>query len=374
MSPSDPHRKIISRRFSLPLSTPLRTADGDVTERSGFLIGLRQSGSDGERYHGIGEATPFPGWTESVDTCAERIQSIDNTTVAVRRPLESLTDTPVSQIDTPATRHGLSLAATDCRARIANRSLGAEIAASVDGTAESTASTVPVNATIGDGDTATTTAAAESAVANGFECLKIKIGARPVDEDIARITAVRETVGEAVTIRVDANGAWDLQQARRGLDSLAKLGVSYLEQPLEATRIDEHAQLRGHGVAIAVDETIATGPSHERVSTVLRADAADVIILKPMTIGGPVETVRLAVRALEAGVDPVITTTIDAVIARTAAVHIASAIPEVRACGLATADFLESDLRPNPAPVSDGHIQVPPGPGIAGSAMDGDLF
>jgi|APHM01.1.fsa_nt_gi hypothetical protein len=173
MAPSDSHpEEIISRRFSLPLSTPLRTADGKVTERCGILVGIRQSGPDGESYHGVGEAAPFPGWTESLDTCAGRIETIDDGAVTVGELSGRLSDTSVSWTDTPAARHGLSLATADCRARIANRSLAAEIVASVDGAAESASSTVPVNATIGDANTAATTAAAESAVADGFDCLK----------------------------------------------------------------------------------------------------------------------------------------------------------------------------------------------------------
>jgi len=58
-------------------------------------------------------------------------------------------------------------------------------------------------------------------------------------------------------------------------------------------------------------------------------------------------------------VDPVVTTTVDGVVARTAAVHVAAAIPDVAPCGLATAELLAEDLGPDPAPVDDGRISVP---------------
>jgi L-alanine-DL-glutamate epimerase-like enolase superfamily enzyme len=67
----------------------------------------------------------------------------------------------------------------------------------------------------------------------------------------------------------------------------------------------------------------------------------------------------------------VVTTTVDAAPARTAAVHVASTIPDVRPCGLATAGALESDLVPDPAPVESGTVAVPAGPGVAGDAFDG---
>jgi L-alanine-DL-glutamate epimerase-like enolase superfamily enzyme len=83
-----------------------------------------------------------------------------------------------------------------------------------------------------------------------------------------------------------------------------------------------------------------------------------------MVLGGPGNAHTVAMRALELGVDPVVTTTVDAVVARTAAVHVAAAVPDIRPCGLATAGLLEDDLGADPAPVVDGSITVPQGPGL----------
>ncbi len=370
MTPTDLRADdVFTRHFSLPLSSPLRTAKGEFTDRDGSLVRVRQDCPDGSAYSGVGEATPFPGWTESLEECRERLETVGSA---------ALTELHQRRSDrwreTPAARHGLSLAMLDRQARIDGCSLGAALTAIVDGAATEPASTVPVNATIGDSGVDETVHAAESAVQDGFECLKLKIGARPLEEDLARVGAVRDAVGDGVVLRVDVNEAWNESQARRGLDRLADLAISYVEQPLSADQLGEHAALRGHGVGIAVDETIATGPSRERVTAVIDTAAADVVVLKPMTVGGPVETLRLAIRALKAGIEPVITTTIDAVVARTAAVHVASVVPNVSACGLATGGLLESDLCADPAPVSDGHIDIPSGAGIAGGAFEGELF
>ncbi|ESS03501.1 MAG: L-alanine-DL-glutamate epimerase related enzymes of enolase superfamily, partial [uncultured archaeon A07HR67] len=182
-----------------------------------------------------------------------------------------------------------------------------------------------------------------------------------------RLRAVRRAVGPAVDLRADANGAWDRATARRALDRLAPLDLAYVEQPLPAADLAGTARLRAETtVPIALDESLA----ERSVETVLGADAADVVVIKPMALGGPDRALAVACRAREAGVDPVITTTIDAVVARTAAVHVASAVPDVPACGLATADLLAEALAPDPCPVSDGRIEVPAGPGLAGGAFD----
>ncbi|TKX86944.1 o-succinylbenzoate synthase, partial [Halorubrum sp. SS5] len=235
------------------------------------------------------------------------------------------------------------------------------------------ADAVPVNATVGDGSPAETAADARRAVEAGFDCLKVKVGARDVDADVERVRAVREAVGDAVALRADANGAWDRETASRALDALAPFDLAYVEQPLPADDLDGLAALRrgdpadgGDGVPIAADESVAA----RGIDAVLDAGAADAVVLKPMALGGPDRALAAALRARESGVDPVVTTTIDAVVARTAAVHVAAAVPDVSPCGLATASLLDDDLAPDPCPVEGGRIAVPTGPGLAGGAFD----
>lgn len=355
------------REFSVALASPLRTAREEMTERTGFLVGVGPGGdetagaTDGSGLGsapGIGEATPLPGWTESLATCASTLRDAAET-----GPAGALADLDADE--TPAARHGLGLALADAAARDAGRSLAERLADRAG--LPDPAGSVPVNATIGDGTAAAATREAERAVADGYRCLKVKVGARPLDDDVERLRAVRRAVGPAVDLRADANGAWDRATARRALDRLAPLDLAYVEQPLPAADLAGAARLRAETtVPIALDESLA----ERSVETVLRADAADVVVIKPMALGGPDRAIEAACRAREAGVDPVITTTVDAVVARTAAVHVASAVPDVPACGLATADLLAEALAPDPCPVSDGRIEVPAGPGLAGEAFD----
>jgi len=150
------------------------------------------------------------------------------------------------------------------------------------------------------------------------------------------------------------------------LDAAAALDFAYVEQPLDPTDLAGHAALRGRGVDVAVDESLtAVGPD-----AVVEHGAADVVVCKPMALGGPRRTHEIARRAAARGIDAVITTTIDAVVARVGALHVAAALPRVRACGLATGDRLATDLAADPAPVDDGEMPVPPGPGLAGDAFE----
>jgi o-succinylbenzoate synthase len=365
-------------RFSLPLARPLSTANGDVTEREGFVVTVATEGTDrdghgdpagddvadatdGDR-RGVGEATPLPGWTESLADCerALRTAAAGLPDAAPATALDALDDVGGLD-DAPAARHGLSLALADAAARRAGVPLAGWLG-------DDPAASVPVNATVGDGDRESTVGDAEAAVADGFDCLKVKVGARSLDADLDRLRAVREACPDAA-LRADANGAWDRDTAREAVDVLADLDLAYLEQPLAAGDVAGHAALREHaaetggGVAVALDESLA-GSAPERL---LDADAADVLVLKPMALGGVDRAREAALTARERGVDAVVTTTIDAVVARTGAVHLAASLPDVRPCGLATAGLLGADLASDPAPVERGRIAVPEGKGnVAG--------
>lgn len=315
--------------FSLALETPLSTAAGEISHRKGFVVRVGD---------GVGEATPLPSWTEPFEVCRDALISIEN-------PESALSDLN----GLPAARHGLALALAGRAAREQGQPLYQYLGGS-------STKRVPTNATIGDGSPAETARAATKAVSQGFQTVKCKVGARPVSEDIARIRAIREAVDPETSLRLDANGGWNYEQAERALVELTSLDIEYVEQPLSPNDIAGHRDLP-RAIPIALDESLA-GRSVEEITEM--AYAADVFVLKPMALGGVERTVEIG-RQLE---DVVITTTIDGVIARTAAVHTAAALDVSRACGLATGGLLTEDLTADPAPVHDGAITVPQGPGL----------
>ncbi|NIB99466.1 enolase C-terminal domain-like protein [Halobacterium sp. R2-5] len=330
------------RRFALPLARPLETARGAIDERRGFVFA---------RNSGVGEATPLPGWTESLDEC-ERALEVADEAADWNAALSACEDAP-------AARHAVSLAKLDSEARDADASLARYLA-------DDPAGSVPVNATVGDGSPEQTADEARAAAERGFETVKVKVGARSVEADVERLRAVWDATD--VTLRTDANGAWTREQATDAFDAFADLGVEYVEQPLPAPDLAGHAELRGGDVGLALDESLTEHALADALG------AADYVILKPMALGGVDRALTAAREARDVGVDPVVTTTVDAVVARTAAVHLAAAIPDVSACGIATADRLADDLAPDPAPVVSGRIRVPdaPGHGVDPAEVDAD--
>jgi len=325
-------------RFSLPLSEPLATAAGTIDERTGLLVSVTVDGTEG-----LGEATPLAGWTESLEDCHTVLETVTD-------PATAIVDGTLA--DHPAARHGVSLALLDARARAAGRPLYRHLGGSTE------RHRVPVNATVGDGDVETTRRAAVRSVDDGYRALKVKVGARAPSVDRDRIAAVRDRCPD-VELRADANGAWDRETAARMLSAFATQDVTVVEQPLAADDLRGHARLRDGPVGVALDESLVD----RSIDAVLDADAADVVVCKPMALGGVDAARDVAVRAQQAGLAVVVTTTVDGAVARAAAVHLAASLPTVPACGLATGDRLAADLQADVAPIEDGRVLVPQGKG-----------
>lgn len=338
------------RPFELPLASPLGTARGTIDARNGFLFDVFGDPS------GLGEACPIPPFTESREACRDVLERAADayTETGWADAFREVSSTAGGTLQHPAARHAVSLASLDRRARVAYeplyRYLGGDEA--VD--------TVPINATIGDHPAAETASQAEDAAASGYPALSIKVGNRPVATDAARIRAVRSTVGSAVDIRLDANGAWSRAEAREFVELTEDLDIAYLEQPLDPGDFSGHRQLREEGVAVALDESVAMYP----LSSLLASAAADVFVLKPMAVGGVDVARGMALRLRRAGHRVVVTTTIDGVVARTAAVHLAASLAIEEPCGLDTGRYLESDLASDPATIGDGTITLPDSPGL----------
>lgn len=337
-------RDVAVESYAYALRDPLATARGTIEGREGFFIHVETD--DGT---GVGEAAPLPGWTESLDDTRRALEDARTALLA-----DGFDAALRDLADAPAARHAVSLARLDHDARRD----GVPLYQHLGGQPE--VASVPVNATVGDAEPAETASRAAEATADGFRAVKVKIGRRPVEEDSARLAAVRDAVGDGVELRADANGAWSRRQARRAIEAFAGLDVAFVEQPLSADDLAGHAALRGGPVDVALDETLAT----HGLDAVVDAAAADVVVLKPMSLGGVDRTRAMARRARAAGLDVVVTTTVDAAIARTGAVHVAASLTDVPACGLATADRLAEDCCPDPAPVVDGTVRVPQAPGL----------
>ena len=119
---------------------------------------------------------------------------------------------------------------------------------------------------------------------DGVRTFKIKIGQQDHQQDIERVRAVREAIGQDASIRVDGNAAYSLVDARYVLNELSRYHITDAEQPLARGNLRSLAELRRTvGIAIAVQESVS---SPEDALAVLEEQAADLLKIKLTHIGG----------------------------------------------------------------------------------------
>ncbi|MBW2269622.1 MAG: o-succinylbenzoate synthase [Deltaproteobacteria bacterium] len=347
----------------LPLHEALATAHGPVLAREGALLEIEAQ--DGAR--GWGEALPLPGFDlESADAAANALVAACRRLVGaeIGEPDEALAAAARDLAAAPAARAALDTAWRDCRARAAGTTLAAHLAAERDRTPRTAVET----GTLLAGNTADDVArAAQSALAAGFRTLKLKVGSLAFERDRERVAAARRAAPRAA-LRLDANGAWSESDAARHIDALAAIEPELLEQPVAFDALDAMARLRELApFPLAADEAVRDLAGAHRL---LRAGAADVLVLKPAAIGGPGATAAIAAAAREADVAVLVTTFLDGAIGRCAALHVAASLPaSAYAAGLATGALLADDLAHTADPAagelcvpSDGGLGVTPEP------------
>jgi len=142
-----------------------------------------------------------------------------------------------------------------------------------------------------------------------FRDYKLKVG-RDAGRDEANLAECHRQLGRGLrrrvgptrrTLRVDANGAWDLEEAVRRAASLARWGVIAVEQPLAKGNEDALAELRRRtSVPIMLDESLLTPEGAERL---VRGGQVDLFNIRISKNGGLVQSLRLAQLAHRAGVD-----------------------------------------------------------------------
>ncbi len=190
------------------------------------------------------------------------------------------------------------------------------------------------------------------------DAVKVKVAERgqSLDDDAARVTAVRQALPDAA-IRVDANGGWDVPEAVTALRRLAAVGLEYAEQPVPeiAGLAEVRRQLRAAGVPvlIAADESVR---KEEDPLKVARAGAADLIVVKVAPLGG----VRRALQIVaQAGLPAVVSSALDTSVGIRAGLALAAALPELPyACGLGTVSLLAADVTQDSLVPDDGAITL----------------
>ncbi len=240
--------------------------------------------------------------------------------------------------------------------------------AAYDGWPAAVRDSVPVNCTV---PAVGPQRAAEIVAASGCATAKVKVAERgqSLADDLDRVEAVRSALGPSGRIRVDANGAWSVDEAVTALRSLARFSLEYAEQPCAS--VEELAQVRRRAaVPVAADESIRRASDPYRVRDL---DAADVAVLKVQPLGGVRACLEIAERIR---LPVVVSSALETSVGIAAGVALAAALPELPyACGLATVSMFTADVVAEPLVPVKGRLPVvrpEPDPALIAAARADD--
>ena len=329
--------------YRLPLVEPVVWNGERRDVREGVL--LRLDAADGTT--GWGDAAPLPGFSpETLDDAraalAEGAEALRGRTVtpADILPGGSLAGA-LDAADLPASaRFALDLALADLAAQALGRSV-------VQALHPDPAVVLPLNGLVmGHGEEAVESARALARA--GYPAVKLKVGRRPVGEDVALVTAVRDALPPAVALRLDANRAWAWDQAVQFAEGVAGLALDYVEEPLAGP--DRLPELwHDTGLPVAVDESVQEGRPVRGWATAA--------VLKPTLVGGVAATLRWAAQARGVGVRPVLSAAFESGVGLRGVAALAAATGAEPA-GLDTYRWLAADVV-GPLPFCRPRVDVP---------------
>ncbi|KXB32775.1 hypothetical protein AT959_00620 [Dechloromonas denitrificans] len=301
--------------YVLPLQRPWQTSQGQVLERRGKLLCLRNDRS----LSGWGDCAPLPEFG----------------------------------IDEPAAR---AFAEEMAHLDLVAQSAGLPLHAWLSG--DPAVASLAVNSNLG-AISGLSEGALQASLDAGFQVLKIKVGLAAPAEEIARLRELAAGLPATIKLRLDANAAWSLPEARQFLQACTTLPIEGIEEPLRHPVPDELAQLQaGLPFPLALDESC-----HLLTPAFFRHPPLHRLVLKPARHGGLLKSMEIALRARAAGLECIVTSSLESSCGLLACAQLAAAIAPNSVHGLGTAEWLAADTGQAPR-ISGARLYLPEGNGL----------
>ncbi len=338
--------------YTLKFKFAARTSRGELKEHPTWFLKVWDEGN--RNVVGYGECAPFEGL--SIDHSPDFEQRLRT---ALRRLDGAVLPQSLAQIDKyagyidndlPAVRFGLETALRDLfyggQQKIFDSPFFNEH------------KSIDINGLVWMGTKEEMLDRLELKIMTGFECIKLKIGALNLEDELDIIRDARSMIGNSsLTIRVDANGAYTEEEAKKVLAMLAEYNVQSIEQPIKPGQVEAMQRLCATSpVPIALDEELigVSGPNKRKL---LETVKPQFIVLKPTLLGGFAATSEWISLAEELGINWWITSALESNIGLNAICQFTSQFAPTLTQGLGTGDLYENNI-PSPLTINNGCIYL----------------
>jgi L-Ala-D/L-Glu epimerase len=273
---------IEAHRLILPLARPYHLSFTTLRHFELFLVAVRIGGREG-----LGECTPLPGYSP---------ESAESVWASLRAQAPALAGRPAQE----------ALAALELereRRPFAAAPLITAIETALEPCSPATKVVVPLVGTVGGNDGEEAAGDAERLLAAGHRTLKVKVGWDPA-ADARRVDRIQQAVAGRALLRIDANQAWNLEQARSFVEQVEPAGIELFEQPFPPEAWEQSVALaRTSPLPLMLDESIESAADLERA---IGLGCARVVKFKLAKAGGLAALERLTRRARAGGLEVVL--------------------------------------------------------------------
>lgn len=329
----------------LHFNFPAKTSRGAISTKDCFLIKLYHQENPDKI--GWGECNILKGLSiDAFDDYEERLKSIITQCNRKQLTYEQLNDF-LDKEKYPSIFFGLETAFLDFQ----NGGIKKIFANSfIEGTP------IPINGLVWMGEKSFMKEQIEKKLALGFDCIKIKVGALNFQDELDLLQFIRqEYSSDKITLRVDANGAFKIEEALNKLQKLSEYDIHSIEQPIWAGQLEEMAQLcENTPLPIALDEELIGVPQHQQLS-LLKTIKPQYIILKPALVGGLAASSKWIEHADALNIPWWMTSALEANVGLNAIAQFTANYEIDKPHGLGTGQLYHNNY-PSPLTVDNGHI------------------
>lgn len=298
---------------------------------------------------GIGECSLIPNL--SIDDRPD-FESQLNKVVADINNFDHLIEEEL--LEFPSIRFGLEAAILDLNSQSDKILFPSEFTDGIKG--------IPINGLVWMGDYEFMRKQIIDKIEMGFRCIKLKIGAINFGDELSLIKMIRQDFSsDELELRVDANGAFPINEALEKLKRLSEYSIHSIEQPIRQNQIEQMAEVCRHSpIAIALDEELIGATDQKIIRTMLQNILPDFIILKPGLLGGFKQSELFIKEAEKLGIKWWVTSALEGNIGLNAIAQWTFKLDNPMPQGLGTGQLFSNNI-PSPLAIENAQLFYKPG-------------
>lgn len=325
-------------KHTLVFNFPAGTSRGVLKSKDSWIIQLQ-----GGNRIGYGECSLIPGLSPDDPERIEEVLELSLRKICNGNPLATM---PLE--DFPAVRFGLECALQDLNTEGTHRLFPSSFLDQNAG--------IPINGLIWMGDKSFMLEQVKQKLAEGFRCLKLKIGAINFDTELDILEGIRnEFEPHQLELRVDANGAFTINEVQSKLNQLAQYSIHSIEQPITPGNWPEMAEVCSNSpIPVALDEELIGLPEAD-ILPLLETTNPAYIILKPSLLGGLKASRKWIEAAEKREIGWWVTSALESNIGLNAIAQFCASLNTIMPQGLGTGKLFENNY-PSPLKIKDAHL------------------